>query len=83
MRVPLHLPPDDYSPRACLARLRHGIAMGQLNPRGFRKARTGRHKKRINHAVTRIDFLHDMVRIGRGADIMANLQRAKFKRVDV
>jgi hypothetical protein len=85
VRIPLHLPVDDYSPAMCRVRLNLGIAMAQLNPNGFRRARTGRHKKRPNLKVTRIDYLNDMVRLGRGA-VMASLERAKAKkysRVDV
>jgi hypothetical protein len=36
-RIPLHISPLDRSPSAIQARLELAIAMGQLNPNGFRK----------------------------------------------
>ena len=45
MQIPLHL--DTYAPLSMqndLARLEHHSAMMNLNPKGFRNHRTGKHK---------------------------------------
>ena len=46
IRLPLHIHPHDWTPRACRKRYGLHLLMAQINPNGFRKPRTSR--KRAN-----------------------------------
>ncbi len=46
MKLPLHIRPDDRSPRACGMRAHHAFEMSQLNPQGFRQVTTKKGNRR-------------------------------------
>lgn len=76
--LPLHIKPTDYSPEACALRAAlHGL-MASINPSGFRKPRTSRHRRHLPR-FDRIDALRAIAKL-KGKAAIAEFVKARGAR---
>jgi hypothetical protein len=74
MRIPLHLPPLDYSTAACRQRVALYERMAALNPKGFR---TPSHKTNKKRVVTRFDTIVKLAALDGKAEFLEAVVPAK------